>query len=274
MKLRTFDDYTSADDLQSAEMTGATPLLVSQVLARDEKVQEMLLRTADVGSTPEFASLMGSVRAADRLLVAAILALVDKAERTTDANGQNLNVRWFEVPLGGADGSVALADNGGLVGLEGPHLISTVVKELFVYHVNLAGLCHSYRLSTDEAEDLVRGRQEIIRKHTVPSPPRQRHASSDTATPKQRCNAAPLDPNGAADEAAPLGSSRLARPARPPACPQRKMMKCQLAVMLDQLRIYKGFGQGRLTAYKHFGIVDPKAQELTLLGALVRALPM
>ena len=143
-----------------------------------------------------------------------------------------------------------------------------------MYHVNLAGLCHSYRLSTDEAEDLVRGRQEIIAKHTVPSPPRQRPASSDTATPKQRHSAAPLDPNGAADEAAPCGSSRLVRPARPPACPHKKMMEGQLAVMLDQLRLYKGCGQGRLTAYKHFGIVDPKAQELTLLGALVRALPM
>jgi hypothetical protein len=149
-----------------------------------------------------------------------------------------------------------------------------VVKERFVYHVNLAGLCHSYRLSTGEAEDLVRGRQEIIRKHTVPSPPRQRHASSDTATPKQRCNAAPLDPNGAADEAAPCGSSRIVRPARPPACPPRKMMERQLAVMVDQLRKYKGSGQGRLTEYKHFGNVARQAQELTLLGALVRALPM
>ena len=98
LKLPAFEDFSSADDLQNAEMTGATPLLVSQVLARDEKVQEMLLRTADGGSTPEFASLMDAVRASDRLLVAAILAVVDKAVRTTDANGQNLNVRWFEVP--------------------------------------------------------------------------------------------------------------------------------------------------------------------------------
>jgi hypothetical protein len=52
-----------------------------------------LLRTADGRSTAEFAALMDSVRAADRLLVAAILAVVDKAERSTHVNGQNLNVR-------------------------------------------------------------------------------------------------------------------------------------------------------------------------------------
>jgi hypothetical protein len=269
LKLETFDDYSSAQDLQNVEMTGATPLLVSQVLARDEKVQEMLLRTADGRSTAEFAALMDSVRAADRLLVAAILAVVDKAERSTDVNGQNLNVRWFEVPFGRADGSLPLANNGGLVGLEGPHLISTEVTEHFVFHVNEAGLCHSYRLSTDEAQALVRGRQEIIGKHKVPSPPRQRPASSDTATPKSKYTAVPLDHDGAAD--APWGSSILARP---PASPSDKVMDCQLGIMVDQLLPFKKIGQGRLTEYNHFGTVAKTTQELTLLGALVRALPM
>jgi hypothetical protein len=270
LELDTFEDYSSAEDLRNVEMTGATPLLVSQVLSRDEKVQELLLRTADGGSTPEFAALMESVRAADRRLVAAILAVVDKAERTTHSHGQNLNVRWFEVPFPGADGSLPLANNGGLVGLEGPHLISTSVNAHFVFHVNSAGLCHSYRLSSDEAEELVRRRQEIIGKHTVPSP-RQRPDSSDTATPKQKFRAAPLDADGAADDAGPCGSSILARP---PASPSVKVMQCQLRIMVDQLRPFKETGQGKLKEYKHFGTVAKNTQELTLLGALVRALPM
>jgi hypothetical protein len=269
LTLDTFEDYSGADDLRNVEMTGATPLLVSQVLARDEKVQEMLLRTADGRSTAEFAALMDSVRAADRLLVAAILAVVDKAERTTHVNGQNLNVRWFEVPFGRGDGSLPLANNGGLVGLEGPHLISTEVTEHLVFHVNEAGLCHSYRLSTDEAQALVRGRQEIIGKHKVPSPPRQRPASSDTATPKSKYTAVPLDHDGAAD--GPWGSSILARP---PASPSEKVMDRQLRIMVDQLLPFKKIGQGRLTEYNHFGTVAKDTQELTLLGALVRALPM
>jgi hypothetical protein len=270
LELDTFEDYSSAQDLRNVEMTGATPLLVSQVLSRDEKVQELLLRTADGRSTPEFAALMESVRAADRRLVAAILAVVDKAERTTHSHGRNLNVRWFEVPFPGADGSLPLANNGGLVGLEGPHLISTSVNAHFVFHVNSAGLCHSYRLSSDEAEELVRRRQEIIGKHTVPSP-RQRPDSSDTATPKQKSRAAPLDADGAADDAGPCGSSILARP---PASPSVKVMECQLRIMVDQLRPFKETGQGRLKEYNHFGTVAKNTQELTLLGALVRALPM
>jgi hypothetical protein len=164
-----------------------------------------------------------------------------------------------------------LANNGGLVGLEGPHLISTEVTEHFVFHVNEAGLCHSYRLSTDEAQALVRGRQEIIAKHKVPSPPRQRPASSDTATPKSKYTAVPLDHDRAADDSVPWGSSILARPA---ASPSEKVMDCQLRIMVDQLLPFKKFGQGRLTEYNHFGTVAKDTQELTLLGALVRALPM
>jgi hypothetical protein len=268
LELESFEDYESAHDLRNVEMTGATPLLVSQVLSRDEQVQEMLLRTADGRSTPEFAALMDSVRAADRLLVAAILAVVDKAVRTKHVNGQNLNVRWFEVPFGQPDGSLPLANNGGLVGLEGPHLISPDVTEHFVFHVNEAGLCHSYRLSTGEAQALVRGRQEIIAKHKVPSPPRQRPASSDTATPKSKFTAVPLDHDG---DLRPSGSSILARPA---ASPSVQVMHCQLAIMVNQLRPFKKTGQGRLSEYNHFGTVSKDTQELTLLGALVRALPM
>jgi len=265
LKLPTFEDFSSVDDLRNADMTGASSLLVSQVLARDEAVQNMLLRTADGGSTPEFAVQMKAVRAADRALVAAMLALVDKAERTTHANGQNPNVRWFEVPF---DRSVAFANNGGLVGLEGPDVISSATEALFVFHVNEAGLCHSYRLSTNEAVALVRRRQEIIAKHKVPSPLRQRPASSDRATPKPAFTTQPLHTAGAADEAA---ETFLARPL---AIPSKRVMDCQCRIMLAQLRPLQGVGQGRIKEYNHFGNVSPLAQELTLLGALVRALPM
>jgi hypothetical protein len=166
--------HLEADDLADSQETGASPLLTTQVLSRDD-LAELL---AEWAGTPRYDKWMQAVRIADYNLAASILDMADRVAMDVGAK-EGLPLRtpiWSHVPLscdlnpkpgGYLSGPAEIGDGA----LRPVQLVQHCVDApRHCVHLTTQGLYMAYSLSPSEEERLSVARKDIIRSHRPPAP--------------------------------------------------------------------------------------------------------
>ena len=270
----TFDKFT-AEDFADSDETGASPLLTTQVLSRDDLAVMLAERAGDA----RYAKCMEAVRRADRDLATAILVLADRVAKEVGSEQGHTSLApiWSSVPLnwdldpkpgGWLNGRAEIGD-GALRPLQ--FVQGHVDAPRYCFHLTEQGLYMAYPLLRSDEERLTVARRDLIFTHRPPAPASPAGTQAGSSMPEFETPGVRAVPT-----AAPSGSR--AGPSRrlfPPVLPGDSEMETVVAAMLDHYRPFQGKGLERLTTYKLFGTsISQQSNVLTLHGAMVRSYPM